>query len=164
MYKSAPRTKGFSLIILLVVVLFATGAIVYILRGSVLKSDETHSTTLPPKNERINPEPLAGDNLFVDKVDPGTRVLVKELKLQKDGYLVVTQDTVSGRVEVGRSKLLSAGNHRNVSLKTQSLKDGDVIYVGIVTKNGNQVVDANNNVVEVQKNVGMVMSHYKDEY
>src|SRR3972149_6069504 len=109
MNKSAQNVQGFSPIILLAVVLVVAGTIGYIFfKGNVL-TNMTRQDALPPVSERVNPEPSGGNSLFVNKVSPGTAVSVEEVALEKDGYVVVIKDTKDGKVNVGKSELLMAG-------------------------------------------------------
>jgi len=147
--------------VLVLVVVIAVGAFI------LLKNSDTGklgTSELPPESQRVNPDPASPNQISVSEVSPGTSVVAKEVKFADGGYVVIEKDTSSGRVYVGKSRLMGAGTYDNVSISTSSLVDGDVIYVVLQSADGTPLVDQNENTIEVQKNVGMVMSHYQGEY
>lgn len=165
MKKSAQQNNGFALVAVLAIVLVIAGVLIaYLMLSNRSSVTPTGESPLPPESERVNPEPTSGNSIFVDEVDPGNSVVVNEVNLSIDGYVLVMKDNEGERVEVGKSSLLKAGNHQNVVINTQALKDGDIIYIVLTDDSQKEILDQNGNIIEVQKNVGMVMSHYEYEY
>lgn len=122
----------------------------------------------PKKSESLvyhtNPQPITGYAISIDQVDPGNKVEVNSLDTEKSVYLSVIKDG-KNQTELGRSELLAAGNHGKVNIELKSmLMDGDVVFVRLIDSNGKIVTNSNMTNVEVKKNVGMVMSHYQNEY
>jgi hypothetical protein len=75
------------------------------------------------------------------------------------------KDVKNEKVVVGKSKLLTSGMHTKTSVDLSSAtKDGDVVYIRLMGKNGKYIENDQKLVVEVTKNVGMLMAHYASEY
>lgn len=150
--------KPAAFLLVTVLAIFLVGALA--LSQGILQPGTKPKGDLPPAEERINPDPSSPNKISLGEVDPGTAVKIAGVELESEGYLVVYKDSSGKKVQAGRSQLLTAGMHSNITIATQSLKDGDVIYVTLENKSGTQIKDANGNPIEVFKNVGMAMGHY----
>jgi len=157
MKKSATRQNGaIQLILVAVIISLAISAFIWF-RDTGTSSRPVSS--LPPVSQRTNPEPTNPNRITVSEVAPGSTVIVEEVELEQDGYIVVKKDDETGAA-LGKSTLLSAGRHTGVRISTKELADGDVIFIVLQSKAGQLVTDANENSIAVVKNVGMAMGHY----
>lgn len=164
MKNTAHKNKDGNIALIVVVVVLVAVGIGFVLLQSKT-SMSTQVSSLPPIEERVNPSPQSGNKVYVSKADPGTKLIVDEAELVADGYIYVYSDMAGKQTMIGKSQLLTAGVHNNVSITlTSASKDGDVIYVNLVNKDGAKVLDENENAIEMQRNVGIVMSHYENEY
>ena len=162
MRKSANYNKsGVSVILVLIIV-----ALVIILSGAFLLNNRNKVNapqsalgSLPPENERVNPQPQSGNFLQVDDVDPGISVIVNQVVMQDGGYIAVQRESSGSRITLGKSDLLEAGSHDNITIATSALSDGDAVYIVLLNSSGTAVVDENENAIEVLKNVGMLSGH-----
>jgi len=170
MKKTCPpnNTKGFSLVIVAVLVLVLLGAGVYLYsRGRLdFLSSRTAVPTDIPVAERINPEPLGPNTLTLGEVGPGKTVVVESVELAEDGYVVVVNDSgASAGVVMGKSALLKAGVHSQVVITlSTALVDGSVIFVRLQDKSGKDILGEAGTRIEVQKNIGDAMIYYNNEY
>lgn len=151
-------------VLLIVIVVLIIGAIGFVLLQRNKATSELAS--LPPVDQRVNPEPQGENKIYINAADPGNKVTVDEVELGSEGYAVIYKDVLSGKRQlIGKSALLTKGSHTNVVVAlTSAIKDGDVIYTSLQYKDGSLVMDGNSNAIEMQRNVGMVMSHYEGEY
>lgn len=155
------KQQGNTVIIALIaVVVVATAAV--LMNGNFKFLAGSPTATEEP---RINPEPVSSYKVVVGDVNPGKAVMVDSVELGADAYIVVMKDIKNDKVVVGKSKLLTAGAHTNTSVDLSSAtKDGDVVYIRLMGKNGKYIENDQKLVVEVTKNVGMLMAHYASEY
>jgi hypothetical protein len=152
---------GFAAVILIVVIFVVAVAAGYFL---ISGNNPTNFSTLPPVSERINPEPLSADNLYVVSTNSGTDLVAEEVNLSQDGFVVVLADAngEAGSV-LGSSELLTAGTHSTVNvIASRELGDEVVYYVlyhddgdgQFSSTNDTVVVDDAENRIEVQQLVG----------
>lgn len=82
---------------------------------------------------------------------PGDEVTVSYVKLKNPGYVSVYSKNASGTQELlGQSVLLSAGEHKNVSVKlTKKLRSGSTTHVVVNQDNGDGVFNEGDDAVVV---------------
>lgn len=161
--KTAANQKGaIPFIVLSVIVIVVVATLVYM---RMTESSGTKVASLPPVSERTNPEPTGTSTVYISKVTPGTSLTVEKATLSSDGYIYVYKEVSGKRSVIGKSSMLTKGDHTNVSIKLTSVtKDGDIVYATVMTKDGAAVKDENGNAIEMLLNVGMMMGHYENEY
>jgi len=154
-----------SILVVMVVVGLAF-VTVLVLSGGDFSFLTSNKNVLPPLSERINPQPLSASQVYIDgEVQPGKSVTIDRVNLERDGYIVIYDDKGGVIAELGRSPTLKAGSHGNVLVQLgKSTKDGDVILIKLVAADNEEIKAINGDPVQLQKNVGMVVSHYEDEY
>lgn len=149
-------------------ILIALIAIVVVATAALLVTNRTSLFTGTPQateEPRINPEPVSAYKIDVQSVNPGKTVKVTSIEIGNEASIVVLKDSAKSPVVIGKSSPLSIGKHENVAVNlTSSIRDGDVIYVRLMGKDGKYIQNDQKLTVEVQKNVGMMMSHYANEY
>lgn len=163
MNKPAYYQKGSALILgVVIVVAIVIGAVVIVLSGGKPGSLNIVSNPVPTNELKVNPKPMSPNNVYVGEVGPGNSVTVSSVELEEAGLVhVYTDNNGNPGKLLGKSRMLEAGTHTDVVINlSDSLKDGDVILVGLYDKSGKAIVDLNENPVQVQKNIGMPMSHY----
>lgn len=149
-------------------ILMALVAIVIVATAALLVTNRTTLFTGAPQaseEPHINPEPASAYKIDVQTVNPGKIVSVGSVEIGSEASIVVLKDTPKDPTVIGKSSSLSIGKHENVVINlTSSIKDGDVVYVRLMGKDGKYIQNDQKLTVEVQKNVGMMMSHYANEY
>lgn len=155
------NTQGNTILIALIaIVVVATAALLFTNRTALFTGAPTAT-----EEPRINPEPVSAYKIDVQAVNPGKTVKIASIEIGSEASVVVLKDSAKTPVVIGKSSSLSIGKHENVAVSlTSSIKDGDVIYVRLMGKDGKYIQNDQKLTVEVQKNVGMMMSHYANEY
>ncbi len=153
---------GNALVIVVILVLFLLAAIFLYSKQSRFVAEAL--PTLPPVEARTNPEPTSGFTISVGIVDPGNKVTADEVSVSQPSYLYVIRND-SKEAVIGKSALLQTGDTKNVEiLLSSSVKDGDVVFIRLVDQNGKAITNDSKQIVQVQKNVGHLMTHYASEY
>lgn len=157
------KERGNALLIVLFVVMIAAIVGFLVIRQKNSKVVAA-LPTLPPVADRTNPTPTSGYSISVGTVNPGDSLTVDSVELAKDAIISVVLDSVHPKT-LGKSALLKAGNHTAISIPlSMTIKDGDVVIIRLVGANGETILNANKLPIEVQKNVGKLMTHYSNEY
>jgi|GEM_PF-1332156 len=165
------QREGFSSILVIAVVILVVGGGAYLYsQGSLTLPTMQQKVTAVPTNipveARTNPGPSSSNTITVGEVMPGRTVKVENVELAQDGYIAVISDMgVNLGAVLGKSSHLKAGSHSNISISVSSnLVDGSVILVRLQNAQGADIEGEGGFKIEVQKNVGMTMGHYDNEY
>ncbi len=154
------RNEGNTVLVVLVAAVLVVG-VAFVASGKLPSFGSNIATSEP----RINPEPTSAYQIEVLEVSPGKTLSVESVALADSAMVVVLRDDKSNKTIIGKSSLLEAGKHDKVSVAlNSSIVDGDVIYIRLMGKNGKYIENDQKITVEVTKNVGMMVSHYANEY
>ncbi len=136
----------------------------YLVKTGALSLPSTQPTAVD--EPRLNPEPQTGYQITVGEVKPGSVVNIDSVGLAVEGYVAVYKDTTAENDQlIGQSELLKAGTHTNISVTLSSaVKDGDVVFIRLQDSNEKDIKTEADTKIEVMKSVGMMMSHYDNEY
>lgn len=157
------KNQGIMSVVVVVAVLVAVvGGGVYLYQsGAITIPGITPTATVEP---RVNPEPTSGYSVSVAEVKPGNTVVIESVTVSDLSSVAVIKDGTT-QVMLGKTELLKAGTHTDLTIKLSgTINNGDVIYIRLMDKTGKPVQSEQNLNIEVMKNVGMLMSHYENEY
>lgn len=156
------KNEGIASLLVVVVLVALVGGGVYLYqKGLITLPGVTPTATDEP---RINPEPTSGFSIAVGEVNPGTEVVIEAVSLSELASVAVIKDGPT-QVTLGKTELLKAGDHTNLTIKLSGrINDGDVIFIRLIDKTGKPIQSEQKVNIEVMKNVGILMSHYENEY